>query len=91
MTMRIRLARVCRPDLPNVGYQSVMTAVMMIFFTIRNGLFGKTQLYQGRQLIMLTGQLETGIITVDDVRSPKVKMTLQAIKILVQSTSRSQN
>ena len=55
--------------------QSVMT-VMMIFFTIMSDLFRKTRLYQERQLIMLTGQLETGTITVDVVRSPKVKMTL---------------
>ena len=61
------------------------------FFTIMSGLFRKTRLYQGRQLVMLTGQLETGPITVDIVRSLKVKMTLQAMKILVRSTGRSQN
>ena len=33
---------------------------------------------------MLTGQLETGTITVHNVRPPKMKMTLQVMKILVR-------
>ena len=40
---------------------------------------------------MLTGQLETGTITVYVVRGTEVKMTLPAMKILMRSTGRSQN
>ena len=46
---------------------------------------------QGWLLIMLTGQLETGTITVDVGRGPEVKMTLPAMKILIWSTDRSRN
>ena len=63
---RIRLASVCQP---------MMT--VMIFFKIINGIMGETRLYQGRRLMMLTGQLETGTITVSNV--PKMKTKLKAI------------
>ena len=55
-------------------------SVRMILFVMRNGLFPNIWLYQGWLLIMLTGQLETGTITVDVVRGPEVKMTLPAMK-----------
>ena len=71
-------------------YQFVMP-VMMIFSLMRNGLFLNIWFYQGWLLIMLTGQLETGTITVDVGRGPEVKMTLPAIKILIRSTGRSRN
>ena len=65
--------------------------VMMIFSLMRNGLFLSIWFYQGWLLIMLTGQLETGTITVDVGRGPEVKMTLPAMKILIRSTDRSRN
>ena len=65
--------------------------VMMNFSLMRNGLFLSIWFNQGWLLIMLTGQLETGTITVDVGRGPEVKMTLPAMKILIRSTDRSRN
>ena len=65
--------------------------VMMNFSLMRNGLFRSIWFNQGWLLIMLTGQLETGTITVDVGRGPEVKMTLPAMKIIIWSTDRSRN
>ena len=65
--------------------------LMMDFSLMRSRLTLNIWFNRGRLLIMLTGQLETGTITVDVGRGPEVKMTLTVMKILICSTDRSQS
>ena len=65
--------------------------LMMDFSLMRSRLTMNKWFNRGRLLIMLTGQLGTGTITVDVGRGPEVKMTLPVMKILICSTDRSRS